>query len=196
MRLTQEERRARTSDKLISTAIELIARRGLAVVTTKQIADEAGVSWGAAQHLFGNKLGFFKEIGARLLAQMIANVALPAELPTSRTAAIAQFTEIVWRSFCSETYLAWIEFVRGAKSDPPMRAELEKLQDQYIAHLESVWAALLPRAPGQPENFFLMHHIVLTLSGLASRRIFLHDRIAESEHIDLLIRLTSSEVSR
>ena len=196
MRMTQDERRAQTSDKLITTAIELIARQGLSTLTTKRISEEAGVSWGAAQYLFGNKEGFYKKVGSRILDELIAQTAVPNSAPSDRGDAIRAFAELVWNSFCSDTYVAWIEFVRNFKDDAAMRRELEALQDRYIEHFRALWIKLTGDEATKEQEFFVMHHVILTLSGLASRRIFLHDRIEAREHINLLVELISERPGR
>lgn len=70
-----------------------------------------------------------------------------------------------------------------------MRDALKALQNGYIDHFTKLWNGSLPKAARMPSDQFIMHHIILTLSGLASRRIFLHDDIAEKQHIELLIEL-------
>lgn len=192
MRMTQEERRAQTSERLITTGIALIAKHGLANVTTKKIAKEAGITWGAAQYLFGNKVGFLTRLGHRILADLIDQAPVPERPCRSREAGIEHFTWSVWRSFASPTYLAWVELVRGSRDEPRMREALKTLQNAYIEHFTRLWSGSLPESCARPGDQFVMHHIILTLSGLASRRIFLHDNIAEAQHIRLVVELAVS----
>ena len=192
MRMTQEERRAQTSERLITTGIALIAKHGLASVTTKKIAKKAGITWGAAQYLFGNKVGFLTTLGHRILADLIKQAPVPEHPCPSREAGIEHFTWSVWRSFSSPTYLAWVELVRGSRDERQMREALKTLQNAYIEHFTQLWNGSLPASSRKPGDQFVMHHIILTLSGLASRRIFLHDNIAEGQHIRLLVALAVS----
>ncbi|MBK5951688.1 hypothetical protein CH339_16510 [Rhodobium orientis] len=185
--MTQEERRAETSERLIATGISLVARRGLASVTTKTIAQEAGITWGAAQYLFGNKIGFLTSLGRRLLEDLKNQAPIPGRAASSVRAGLETFVWSVWCSYSSPSYIAWIELVRGSRGDREMRDALKVMQNDYIDHISALWHATVPHGTAGAPNEIIMHHIVLTLSGLAARRIFLHDEIAENEHIHLCI---------
>ena len=67
-RRTQAERSTNTRDKIVRGAANCIAENGYKAATMQAIAEYAGITWGAIQYHFGNKVAIFKavnELGAR-----------------------------------------------------------------------------------------------------------------------------------
>lgn len=65
-RRTQIERKEDAEEKLIASAIRLIARKGVSSVTLGEIGVEAGYSRGLPTHHFGSKTALIREVGKRI----------------------------------------------------------------------------------------------------------------------------------
>lgn len=82
VRLTQEERRAQSEQRLIEAALTVAVRDGVSAVTFEAIGKEAGLSRGLASARFGNKEGLLRavvdylhtSIGEQLAALGIENM--------------------------------------------------------------------------------------------------------------------------
>jgi AcrR family transcriptional regulator len=61
-RRTQVERRAEAEDRLIASAMRLIAKKGLARTTLSEIGQSTGFSRGLPAHHFGNKDGLLEAV--------------------------------------------------------------------------------------------------------------------------------------
>jgi AcrR family transcriptional regulator len=61
---------ARTAQQVLDSATELFATRGFAGVSLDDVAQAARVTRGAVYHHYGNKLGLFRAVAARLQSQV------------------------------------------------------------------------------------------------------------------------------
>ena len=74
-RRTQQERRAASRTALLDAAVDCLAEDGYASLTTRRVAERAGVSQGTQMHYFPTKTQFLTE-AIRHVAQRIASEAL------------------------------------------------------------------------------------------------------------------------
>ena len=78
---TQLERRSEAEARLLSTARELVARRGWAGTTLAEVGEAAGYSRGLAGHYFGSKTGLLRAITLQINNTLMEELekATPAE---------------------------------------------------------------------------------------------------------------------
>ena len=72
-RRTQAERRAASRAALLDAAVECLIKDGYAHLTTRRVAERAGVSQGTQMHYFPTKTQFLTE-AIRHVAQRLARV--------------------------------------------------------------------------------------------------------------------------
>lgn len=106
----------RTRALLVLSAVALIRKEGLAATSAKRIAQDAGVTWGAAQHHFGSKERVLEAVVAESHTAFQARFAdMDTALPFARR--VEQFIDRMWAHYSSDLYLATVEIVmadRGA----------------------------------------------------------------------------------
>jgi AcrR family transcriptional regulator len=73
-RRTQAERRAASEQRIINTALRLIARKGTVRLTLTDVGEESGYSRGLPVHLFGNKEALLEHVMDRFVATETNNV--------------------------------------------------------------------------------------------------------------------------
>lgn len=125
-RLTREERKAETRERLLEAAAQVFARRGYQRASVDEIADEAGFSSGALYSNFAGKEDLFLALFERVIAEQVAGLAdAVAGLPTVDARARGGARE--WMAFLDrepELVLLFMEFWSFAMRDPEVRPRL------------------------------------------------------------------------
>jgi AcrR family transcriptional regulator len=123
---SQEERSTATRDALIHAAIDLIAERGYAAITTNLVADRAGVSRGALQHHFKSR----DELIGAVMEQLRRGVSFRVDpAPLINRALQDRIDAIVehYRAMClSREYRAALNLWIGIDQDSALFGELRK----------------------------------------------------------------------
>ncbi|RKP51967.1 TetR/AcrR family transcriptional regulator [Pararobbsia silviterrae] len=130
-RLTREESRDQTRQRLLDAAEKLIAKKGLAATSVEDIADAAGYTRGAFYSNFGGKNDLFIELLRRDHQQATdqLNALLSDEIPVeqlqSRTREI--YSQLYRDNEC---FMNWTEARMAAARDPKFRAKLSALMQE------------------------------------------------------------------
>jgi AcrR family transcriptional regulator len=183
-RRTQAERTASTRKRLVAAVHACISKRGLAGTTASEIAERAGMTWGAVQHHFGGKDGILAAVLEDSVAQLDARlVDLHAREPLARR--IASFVERAWEHFASPQHRSTFEILlhfgsRPAAANLPWQGELLVLFD-------AVWMRVFPDvALPRARRAALQHYTVAALSGLAALRLLEPSQPARDAELALL----------
>lgn len=173
-RRTQEQRRADTRARLIQGSISAIAERGYALLTIADITRHAGVTWGAAQHLFGDKselmIQVVQTVSEQLLDKLAANKSWPQKLE-DRVPAVVR---AMWDICRSRDFFALVEIIRGSRATPHMHEQIRRDQRAIVDQLETLWLTIFSDVPaGREQVLFACNHTYLSLIGLAGRKNYL-----------------------
>jgi AcrR family transcriptional regulator len=167
-RRTQAERRARTRKALLDATVETLVDEGYAGVTTRLVAERAGVSIGALQHHFDSK----SELLAAAMEHLIAELAreLVARAPTtsrSERKLAEALLDALWELHKGPLMAAVAELTVAARTDLELRNRFAPVQREAIAASSAVTAHLFPRAAGEPALLALIDTALATMRGLA-----------------------------
>jgi len=166
-RRSQAERRVETQAKILAAVVDSIVDRGFQRTTAQEIAQRAGVTWGAVQHHFGGKdammLAVLDDAFARFAARLEG---IPLDAPLAERA--ARFVDGAWAHFRSRHYRASFEILLNYLGREDLGRERDWRQCMWHAW-NAVWARLfadscLPRR----RCLTLQHFTIAVLSGLAS----------------------------
>ncbi len=94
-RLNQPARRARSRQKLLTAALELISEQGYERTTLAAIGERAGYSRGVVGHFFGSKEGLLTELVERMMARWGRDSLEPAVGQKSGTDALCAAIDAV-----------------------------------------------------------------------------------------------------
>ena len=165
---TQAERRARTRQALLEATIGLLAESGYAGVTTRAVAQRAGVTPGALQHHFEGKAQLVAAAAEHL------NLALTRELvartPTagrSERELAEELLDRLWEMHKGPLMVAVAELVVAARSDAELRDLLAPMQRQAVVATGTVAAQFFPRASPPAALPALMDTALASMRGLA-----------------------------
>ncbi|MCP3985385.1 MAG: TetR/AcrR family transcriptional regulator [bacterium] len=171
-RRTHAERTASTRSRIKSAVVEAVSECGFHRTTAAEISRRAGVSWGAAQHHFGDKDGILVAVlvdSFNRFAERLAAVPVEGKTLEERVAA---FVAVAWEHFGSRDYRCTLEILLnmpphdGASREHPLRgATLEAwsgIWDRFFGHAEL----------SRRQEIAVQHYTVSVLSGLASMMRF------------------------
>ncbi len=174
-RRTQEQRRTQTRARLISAVVEVVRRKGYAGLRAKHVTAASGVTWGAAQHLFGDKNELLLEVATRVSDELVLR--LDAGLTggsASLRERVSAVVGLIWELYGSPDYYAMVEIVRGSRADARFHNKLVETLARLSARVEQRWLSIFSDvATDERRSLSLCNIVVLTLSGLAARKIFL-----------------------
>lgn len=130
VRRSQESRSAETRDKVLKATIQSLFTRGYSATALFNVAAEAGVSRGAAQHQFPTKIDLMLYVVSTVYAEekaiyqaKLAAIADPRER-------LLAFPDIAWDVLSRPEGVAVLEIMQGSRSDPELSAQLRPLQQQ------------------------------------------------------------------
>ncbi|MEM8987571.1 MAG: TetR/AcrR family transcriptional regulator [Pseudomonadota bacterium] len=190
-RRSQEQRRRATTNKLIEATIEVVNENGYSGLRATAITKKAGVTWGAVQHLFGDKENLLLTVANRTYEELSralnADISPNAPLNTR----VEQIIDLTWKAYQSEAYLAMVEILRGSRSQPTFNKELLKRQQSVNDDVRNTWLRLFSTSDIDARAIDDARDLVtLTLSGLAARRIFLRSHKDPKNIISMLNEAT------
>lgn len=145
-RLTREDSRERTTQRLLAAARKLIAKRGLSATTLDDIAEEAGYTRGAFYSNFSSKGDLFIELlrrdheGASAQLRALRADSLPLEHIQQR---VREIYERMYQT--DETFMNWTEARMLAARDVKFRVKLDVLLSERRAAIAELIAYLYER---------------------------------------------------
>ena len=131
----QARKSAITREDTLDAAVRCLLRDGYANLTTTRIAQEAGISRGAAAHHFPTKIDLFRALVERLthlrMHDFRARIGRIAHDGQRNHAGL----EAYWTHLTQGVFAAYLELVVAARTDP----DLSALVDDMVTQFERQW---------------------------------------------------------
>jgi AcrR family transcriptional regulator len=168
VRRTQSERTADTRGRILRAVVESISEVGFRRTTASQIADRAGVTWGAVQHHFGGKDGILRAALEDSFARFEERLSdVRADMPLEER--VAAFVARAWEHFASPHYRSTFEILlsQAGRGSGASRAASSWQAGMFHAW-DRLWrrlfgdAGLAPRRSAELQRF-----TIAVLSGAA-----------------------------
>lgn len=170
---SQRERREHTRSALLDATIGCLTAYGYQATTTRRVAEMAGVANGALAYHFPTRLDLIgttlDEIGARLVANLHAQI---ATLPTARTTRTRALLDLLWSGFRGELFGAWLKVWLAAAEDPDLHTALAPIDARMSAAISQAIAELAPSHLSRDAWNRRATTVLLTLRGLAVNETF------------------------
>lgn len=167
-RRTQAERRAETRAALLDAAVDCLVSEGYARLTTRRIAERAGVSQGILMHYFPTKSTFLVEairhVAGSLVAEAVGDGRLARLGGQDRW---EELLDVAWRIHTGATFQAGIELWSAARTDPTLREALRDLERDVTGMVRDVAVSLLPQESARSDFAHLVDGGLATLRGMA-----------------------------
>jgi AcrR family transcriptional regulator len=167
-RRTQAERRARTRHALLTATIQTLVDSGFAGVTTRAVANRAGVSIGALQHHFDSKAELLASAVEHLIGELTRE--LLERTPTagrSERGLAEEMIDRLWELHKGPLMAAVSELAVAARTDTELRDRFARAQRDAIAASATAVEQVFPGAAGVVPLPALLHTTLATMRGLS-----------------------------
>jgi AcrR family transcriptional regulator len=167
-RRTQAERRAASRAALLDAAVASLVEDGYAGITTRRIAERAGVSQGTQQHYFATKAELVVEALRHATDALAADAASRIDpLDLHRPDRHEALLDELWRLHRSVAFRAALELLAAARTDAELRPHVEAFELEVTRVMRATAKGLLPDDPRQSETIELMDLAMATTRGFA-----------------------------
>lgn len=184
-RRSQEQRKAETRDRLIRATIAEIQDRGYAGLKTRNVAERAGMTWGAAQHLFGEKNDLLVDVNLHLYEKIVHRLMQFDAREGKGQRWVTDYVRHLWDVFSSPEMQVFYELVIASRHDPDFHSKLKQRANTMTRHLDQLWLKAWSHTNIPTDELLGLRTIVtLTLEALS---IGTHIR-GDSQYIDRALR--------
>jgi len=171
-RRSHAERNAETQQRIKAAVIETISELGFSRATAAEISRRAGVSWGAAQHHFGDKHGILIAVLVDSFNRFAAQLASVPLEGLSLAGRVAAFVDVAWEHFGSRDYRCTFEILLNMPG-PDWAAREVPLRDATLDAWSGIWKRFFGEAGLTPRRMLaLQYYAISALSGLAAMKRF------------------------
>jgi AcrR family transcriptional regulator len=168
-RITRAQQRDATRLAIIDATIQSLVQDGYAALTTRRIAERAGVAQSTVMHHFETREALLIEavtqLAARLAEQALEEIDLAAlRSPKHRDAVLDQ----AWREFTSPQALAAAQLWMAAWAEPPLAAALRDLERRITSILMATATTLFPDEAEDSDFAAMIDAAVSLIRGLVT----------------------------
>jgi AcrR family transcriptional regulator len=155
----------------LDAALACLIKDGYSGLTTRKVADRAGVSQGTQMHYFPTRARFVAEavrhLAFRLDAELRERDALHARSDRRR---LEQLLDHVWEMHNGPLFQAAMELWVAARTDAEIRAEMEAVERDVAKLIREGAKELFPALMARPRAGELLEMSLATMRGLALLR--------------------------
>ncbi len=172
--------------ELLSKCFDLFAHKGYATVTTRQLAQELGVSTGTLYHYFPSKAVLFQQLVEQLMRRdfLMAQAELQgAETFNQRFHAIKQFLVKNEDYFIKQMFI-WVEFCQQQTQNELQNSEF--FQDVYERYQKAITILLGITEPR------IIWFVLCMIDGIIIERLCGNTKVSLAEQVDLLGQMLTS----
>jgi AcrR family transcriptional regulator len=170
-RRTQAERRATTRAALLDAALECLIEDGYAGLTTRKVAERAGVSQGTQMHYFPTRARFVAEairyLALKLLAEMREQ---DSGHPRSDRRRLELMLDRSWEIHTGPVFQATMELWVAARTDPEIREAMDEVARDVTRMIATGASELFPELMARPRAGEVLDMALATMRGLAMLR--------------------------
>ena len=170
-RRTQAERRATTRAALLDAALQCLIEEGYAGLTTRNVAERAGVSQGTQMHYFPTRARFVAEavrhLAFRLAAELREQDALHARSDRRR---LEELLDHTWELHKGPVFQATMELWVAARTDAEIATAMDEVARDVTRLIRDGAVEMFPELMARPRAGELLDMSLATMRGLALLR--------------------------
>lgn len=166
-RPTRAEQRVATRLAILDATVQCLAEEGYAALTTRRVAQLAGVAQSTLMHHFETREALLVEAVSGLALRLADQALEEIDLSALRTAEQREAVlDQAWREFTSPRALAAAELWVAAWTEPELAATLRDLEQRLGAIITATASALFPDHAADPRFPALLDATVSLIRGL------------------------------
>ena len=145
-RTPQHQRSAETVAKLLDATLDLLHGRGLARLSTTDIAESAGVSRGALTHHFDSKEAIIAEAVSRQLRACTAALHDRAIAIRRNGGNSDELVDYIWCMMSDRLFYVTMEYLPEARHNPDFRRRIMPVVKEFHEGLNAAWGELAEKS--------------------------------------------------
>jgi AcrR family transcriptional regulator len=170
-RRTQAERRATTRAALLDAALECLIEDGYAGLTTRKVADRAGVSQGTQMHYFPTRARFVAEAVRHLAFKLAAELREQDTMhPRTDRRRLELLLDHTWEIHTGPVFQATMELWVAARTDAEIREAMTEVARDVTRMIASGASELFPELMARPRAGEVLDMGLAIMRGLAVLR--------------------------
>jgi AcrR family transcriptional regulator len=170
-RRTQAERRATTRAALLDAALECLIEDGYAGLTTRKVADRAGVSQGTQMHYFPTRARFVAEAVRHLAFKLAAELREQDTMhPRTDRRRLELLLDHTWEIHTGPVFQATMELWVAARTDAEIREAMTEVARDVTRMIASGASELFPELMARPRAGEVLDMGLAVMRGLAVLR--------------------------
>lgn len=163
----REQQRLETRRSILDATVESLVGDGYANLTTRRIAERAGIAQSTLMHHFPTRELLLVEAVSALAETLMQRAVAEIDLSAARTAGHrAAVLEQAWRTFRLPEAGAALELFGAAWSDPQLAAALHTIEERLSAVVLTGAVALFPDEAGHPDFPVVIDTVLQVIRGL------------------------------
>jgi len=171
VRRTQAERRATTRAALLDAALQCLVEDGYAGLTTRKVAERAGVSQGTQMHYFPTRAGFVAEAVRHLAFKLAAEMREQDTMhPRSDRRRLELLLDRTWEIHTGPVFQATMELWVAARTDPEIREAMGEVARDVTRMIATGASELFPELMSRPRAGEVLDMGLAVMRGLAVLR--------------------------
>jgi AcrR family transcriptional regulator len=170
-RRTQAERRATTRAALLDAALECLVEEGYTALTTRNVAERAGVSQGTQMHYFPTRAAFVAE-AIRHVAFKLADELREQDTlhPRSDRRRLELMLDRTWEIHTGPIFQATMELWVAARTDPEMQHAMDQVTRDVTRRIATGALEMFPELMARPRAGEVLDMGLAIMRGLAMLR--------------------------
>lgn len=169
-RTPQHKRSADTVGRLLDATVDLLHDRGLARLSTAEIAANAGVSRGALTHHFDSKEAIIAEAVSRQLRACTAALHSRALSIRYGGGSSDELVDYIWGMMNDRLFYVTMEYLPEARHNPEFRRRIMPVVKEFHEGLNAVWGELAGKAGVDVERaLVLMNATMCMMRGMIAQ---------------------------
>jgi AcrR family transcriptional regulator len=170
-RRTQAERRATTRAALLDAALECLIEDGYAGLTTRKVADRAGVSQGTQMHYFPTRARFVAEAVRHLAFKLAAELREQDTMhPRTDRRRLELLLDHTWEIHTGPVFQATMELWVAARTDAEIREAMAEVARDVTRMIATGASELFPELMARPRAGEVLDMGLAIMRGLAVLR--------------------------
>ncbi len=167
-RRTQAQRRETTRTALLDAAVTCLLEDGYGQLSTRRVAERAGVSQSTQMHYFPTRTAFLVEALRHVSGQIITDLVTQfALIDTPKRTRYEELLDRAWLIFKGPAFQAYMQLWVAAYTEPDLRSEVADLDREISQRTREALEQLLPERGGDPDFLILVDGALSTMRGLA-----------------------------
>lgn len=159
--------------KLLDAAVKVLLEKGYVGLTTKEVAQRAGLSNGALMHHYANKAELVVAATAEVYEECIARGQRTAHSPEAVLDPVRCFMSDCLAVYFDWPFLAALEILVVARTDALLMARIEPVMLHYRQVTNALWLDVFVQAGYAPDDAELLLNLTLNqVRGLAIHRLW------------------------